>query len=103
MQDGPVRTGQNIQPASAAGSDRSRHGQVIACFAIALQVATTLGMRFLPELYRGALFDPDSYMRLVRLLDELRLGHTLHVVQRDDGGAGTLLHWSHLLDSVVWL
>ncbi len=47
------------------------------------------------------LLGPDSFMRLVRLRDILAAHRGLHVVARDASGHGTLLHWSHLLDSFL--
>ena len=48
-----------------------------------------------------SLIGPDSHMRLVRLRDILAAHRPLHVVARDASGHGTVLHWSHLLDSVL--
>ncbi|MBV8095264.1 MAG: hypothetical protein JO110_18940, partial [Acetobacteraceae bacterium] len=50
---------------------------------------------------RGSLVNPDSYMRLIRLQEILRQQAPLHTVPRDGSGLGTVLHWSHLLDSIV--
>jgi hypothetical protein len=65
----------------------------------------TLGMsvRCLPDLRAGGLFNPDSYMRLVRLRDMLRGGTVMDTVARDGSGHGTMLHWSHLIDSLLCL
>src|SRR6516165_2345107 len=57
----------------------------------------------LPAVLGGELFNPDSYMRLVRIEEGLLTGHIGHVVANDGSGAGTLLHWSHLLDSLLVL
>ena len=40
-------------------------------------------------------------MRLVRIEDSIRAGSALHAVLRDSSGHGTVLHWSHLLDTLV--
>ena len=40
-------------------------------------------------------------MRLVRLNDMVIANRPLHSVMRDGSGAGTILHWSHLLDSLL--
>ena len=61
------------------------------------------GARRLPLLLDGGLINPDSFMRMVRLRDEIAAGHILHVVARDGAGDGTVLHWSHLLDSLICL
>lgn len=42
-------------------------------------------------------------MRLVRIEDGLRAGHVGHVIAADGSGTGTILHWSHLLDSLLVL
>jgi len=55
------------------------------------------------ELRGGQLINPDSYMRLVRLREILHAGAPVDVVARDASGAGMVLHWSHLLDSLVVL
>ena len=47
--------------------------------------------------------DPDSFMRLVRLRDIVAAHRPLHAVARDNAGHGTILHWSHLLDSFLLL
>ncbi len=57
----------------------------------------------LDALSRGDLVDPDSYMRLVRLDDIVAAQVPLDAVARDASGAGTVLHWSHLLDSLLLL
>ena len=49
------------------------------------------------------LSDPDSYMRLVRLRDIVAAHRPLGVVANDASGHGTILHWSHLLDSFILL
>ncbi len=50
---------------------------------------------------RGAITDPDTAMRLLRLRDSLSAGRPLQAVMRDNAGHGTVLHWSHLLDGLV--
>jgi hypothetical protein len=49
----------------------------------------------------GRLFNPDSYMRLVRIEAGLRSGHIGYLIPRGASGAGFILHWSHLLDSLL--
>jgi hypothetical protein len=70
-----------------------------------LPAAITLGgsLRLLPHVRTGGLIDPDSYMRLVRLEDGLRHHDIAYVVAGDGSGGGTLLHWSHLLDTFLLL
>ena len=49
----------------------------------------------------GHLVNPDSYMRLVRIQDILDRHTLMDGVLRDASGAGTMLHWSHLLDGLL--
>ena len=72
---------------------------VIACLPV-LGISSRVT---LPAVLGGELFDPDSYMRLVRIEEGLRTGHIGHLVSNDGSGAGTVLHWSHLLDSLLVL
>jgi hypothetical protein len=72
---------------------------VIGC----LPVLAISGFFNLSAVLGGELFNPDSYMRLVRIEEGLRTGHIGHVVANDGSGAGTVLHWSHLLDSLLVL
>ena len=51
----------------------------------------------------GDLTDPDSYMRLVRLRAIVQQGQLVDAVANDGSGHGTVLHWSHLLDSLLCL
>jgi hypothetical protein len=72
---------------------------VIGCLPVlAISVRLTL-----PVVLGGELFNPDSYMRLVRIEEGLRAGFMGHVVANDGSGAGTVLPWSHLLDSLLVL
>lgn len=66
-------------------------------------IVLALGARQLPSVFGGGLIDPDSYMRLVRLRDTLLLHRPAYSVAGDGSDHGTLLHWSHLLDSLVCL
>ena len=68
----------------------------------AAAVVTTGGQYFV-EALSGGLVNPDSYMRLNRLRDIVETGEALSVVTRDGSGHGTVLHWSHLLDSLLCL
>lgn len=78
-----------------------REGLLYALLPMLIAVATSI--RSLPGVIAGGLVDPDSYMRVIRL--EAALGHhdLGYVVARDGSGAGTLLHWSHLLDFLLCL
>lgn len=55
----------------------------------------------IPHVLNGGLFDPDSFMRLVRIQQGLKLGHLVNVVQRDDSGAPLLIEWSRLFDAII--
>jgi hypothetical protein len=82
-----------------------RVGRVTGFICVMLALLTVAGMsaRIPPELWAGGLSNPDSYMRLVRLRDMLDSGRVLFVVARDGSGHGTMLHWSHLVDSLLIL
>jgi hypothetical protein len=62
-----------------------------------------MSARYLPDLRADSLSNPDSYMRMVRLRDMLDSGHVVFAVARDGSGHGTMLHWSHLVDSLLLL
>ncbi len=51
----------------------------------------------------GGLVDPDSYMRLVRILQGLGAGHLTNLVKGDDSGAPLILEWSRLVDGLLIL
>ncbi len=67
----------------------------------ALGTSLLLGVAVNPGFWQGDLLNPDSAMRLARLRDILQAGAPLDAVMRDGSGAGTVLHWSHLLDSLL--
>jgi hypothetical protein len=73
------------------------------CGLAALLIDIGISAGQLHAVLHGALVNPDSYMRLVRLQDIVHQHLPLHVVARDNAGAGTVLHWSHLLDSILLL
>lgn len=75
--------------------------EAFACFLLPALIACVTGSRFLPGVLAGGLFNPDSYMRLLRIEQMLRQHHIAYIVQRDGSGAGALLHWSHLLDGLL--
>jgi hypothetical protein len=75
--------------------------QALVCFALAAMIDVAISAYRLPAVLKGALINPDSYMRLVRLQDILTEHAPVDVVARDGSGAGTVLHWSHLLDSLL--
>ncbi|MGH7051103.1 MAG: hypothetical protein ACREE5_10720 [Acetobacteraceae bacterium] len=56
-----------------------------------------------PVVLHGGLIDPDSYMRLLRILQGLKAGHLTNVVTGDDSGTPLILEWSRLLDGFLVL
>ncbi len=91
-----------MRPVDAA-PDRSLRFAVAGNFVLAAVLSILASVGTLGQVLRGEMINPDSYMRLVRLHDELAAGHTLEAVARDGSGHGTILAWSHLLDSLVVL
>jgi hypothetical protein len=77
--------------------------QASACFAIAIAVDLIIGGGALRSAVDGSLLNPDSYMRLVRLQEAAQQHTLVYAVARDASGLGTVLHWSHLLDSLLLL
>lgn len=59
---------------------------------------TTVGYHIV---HLDGLIDPDSYMQIVRIRDGLHAGWFTHVVTADNGGKGTVIYWSHLIDAIV--
>ncbi len=82
---------------------RMGFGTSFACAIFPLLAALGVSLRFLPDIAARDLNNPDSYMRLVRLRDMLDTHATLFAVSRDGSGHGTILHWSHLLDSLLYV
>ncbi len=77
--------------------------EAVLCFTIASTLSVATGLRLSRAVLHGALVDPDSYMRLVRLRDMVDRGTPLHAVARDASGDGAVMSWSHLLDSLMLL
>jgi hypothetical protein len=71
--------------------------------ALPVGIVIALGGRQLRALFDGGLINPDSYMRLVRLRETLLEGRPAYAVANDGSGSSTILHWSHLLDSLLCL
>ncbi len=82
-------------------SDRVGAGTGFICVTFALLATIGMSLRVLPDLRAGELSNPDTYMRLVRLREMLDSGHVIYSVARDGSGHGTVLHWSHLIDSLL--
>lgn len=86
------------------GASDSLSPRAIVLYGV-LSAATVIlmGRHFLDPVLHGQLLNPDSYMRLVRIEATLHAHHIMDVVPRDGSGSGTLLYWSHLLDSLIIL
>ncbi|MGE0419374.1 MAG: hypothetical protein AB7O80_21430 [Acetobacteraceae bacterium] len=75
----------------------------LAYAGIPVLLVIALGAKRIGPVLSGELINPDSYMRLVRLHEAAQTSTYAHVVTRDASGSGTLVHWSHLLDSILCL
>lgn len=73
-----------------------------AIFGLGAGFNILIGLHGWPGVWHGQLNDPDSYMRLERILQGVRAGHLTNIVARDDSGAGVLVEWSRLLDAFIW-
>ena len=73
----------------------------VATFGIGAGLAVLASLSSSPGVLQGALVNPDTAMRLLRLKASLAAGAPLHAVMRDSSGHGTVLHWSHLLDALI--
>lgn len=78
-----------------------REGFLCALLPVAVGALSSLAVAEMRQ--PDSLIGPDSYMRLVRLHDTVAAHRPMHVVARDGSGHGTVLHWSHLLDSFLLL
>lgn len=74
----------------------------LGLFSLAAGCNIILGWHGWPGVFSGSLNDPDSYMRLERILQGIQQGHLVINVARDDSGAGVMVEWSRLLDAFVW-
>jgi hypothetical protein len=84
-------------------SGRVGGGVGFICVMFALIAVLGVSLRAVPEWRGGALSNPDTFMRLIRLREMLDSGKIVYDVARDGSGHGTLLHWSHLIDSLLCL
>ena len=85
-------------PGASLGWSRSSR---FATFGIGAGLAALASLSSSPGVLQGALVNPDTAMRLLRLKASLAAGTPLHAVMRDSSGYGTVLHWSHLLDALI--
>lgn len=76
---------------------------ILFWFVLAVFLDTVAGLTHWPEVMVGSLGDPDTYMRLVWLRDMIEQREILHKVMRDSSGAGSVMHWSHLLTGALFV
>lgn len=88
-------------PAAAHHPIRWPEGLLYALLAVSLDLA--FSVPHLHQLRAGQLINPDSYMRLDRLRETMAAGMPVDVIRRGASGAGFVLHWSHLLDSLLFV
>ncbi len=75
----------------------------LACTILPVLIEVVAGLTLSDWRDFGRYSDPDSLMRLVRLRDIVALHRPIGVLANDASGHGTILHWSHLLDSFLLL
>jgi len=98
MERSPPRTASGTVSGTASRANARAYGQ-LALIAVAINLLTSA--RSIPAILRGGLIDPDSFMRLVRIEQGLRIGHLVNMVQRDDLGTPLLIEWSRLFDALI--
>ncbi len=74
----------------------------LGIFGLGAGLNILLGLHGWPAALHGNLDDPDSYMRLERILQGVKAGHLTNIVARDDSGAGVVVEWSRLMDVFLW-
>ncbi|MGH7043639.1 MAG: hypothetical protein ACREFY_16135 [Acetobacteraceae bacterium] len=95
----PFAGAAGMTPAQAGGSPPST-GLYLLLFAFGAAMQLLASRGSLALVWHGGLVDPDSYMRLVRIEQGLKLGHLVNaVVGRDDSGATLVIEWSRLFDA----
>ena len=79
-------------------------GRYAPHFWLATIVALFIRLDAVWPVLHGAMQDPDSYMRLVRIQEAFDHGRWFgNAVSRDASAAGVVLPWSHLLDGLILL
>ena len=69
---------------------------------VILAVTGIVSLRVFPWLAEGALFDPDSYMRLVRIEELLETGRWYDgSIPRSNAPFGETLHWTRPFDGIL--
>jgi hypothetical protein len=95
-QAGPTRD----REASHAVAPLARHYLLFFALAASMQILASGG--YLTQVWHGSLIDPDSYMRLLRIEQGLKLGHLVNTIHgRDDSGAALVIEWSRLFDAAL--
>lgn len=84
-------------------ANRIGGAEAVVFMGLPVLLSIVLSARHIGAVLDGVLQNPDSYMRLARLRDSLTAGQPLHVMPRDGSGLGTVVHWSHLIDSLLCL
>jgi hypothetical protein len=97
------RREEQLRAVAAPAAPSLTWGEGAGYFALALLLDLVMGLPKLGDVARGDLIGPDSYMRLDRLRNILAHRAPLDIVARDGSGTGTVIHWSHLLDSIILL
>ena len=94
-----------VRPPTAGGADlpaAPSAGFYLLLFALAAAMQLLAGSRGLVHVWHGGLTDPDSYMRLLRIEQGLKLGHLVNTVTgRDNSGAPLVIEWSRLFDAAL--
>lgn len=93
----------SARPAPPLPSATLSWSEVAAYFVLGALLDIAVGLPRLRSVLDGSFLNPDSYMRLVRLREILAQHAPVNVVARDGSGAGTVLHWSHLIDGLILL
>jgi hypothetical protein len=75
----------------------------VGLFLLGAGLNVLVGLSGWPAVLAGNLVDPDSYMRLERMLQGIAQGHLVNRVARDGSEAGVLVEWSRLLDMLLWI
>ena len=86
-------------PGPIAASQTPAASLYLLLFALAAAIELLASLHTVPVVWQGGLLDPDSYMRLLRIEQGLKLGHLVNSVQRDDSGAPLVIEWSRLFDA----
>lgn len=70
---------------------------ILACAATSMVAGNLQGV------FAGKLIDTDSYARVSRIEAMLEAGRVLQYTPRDNSGLNIALHWTHLLDAMIFL